>query len=256
VSKIELKIWTGPAAASGAVSGTGASPAGDGGGWFAVSVEADDKTTLLDALESIEGRKDGGPGGPANAANGDGGLLYRHSCHHGSCGTCACIVNGVEKLACTTRLCDLEAGVVTVEPLRSALRLRDLAVFPDKLFDSMPEDRTYLRRIESGGGELGDGGLRFEDCIECGSCLSACPVRKDFIGPAALAAWSRELVNKPEREDEVLSRVGKKEGANACQRNIFCSLVCPTGVAPAKQIMILKGALQRRGRSTISADPK
>lgn len=206
--------------------------------WISERVEAEETTTILEALEIIRRRR-------------YPDLLYRHSCHHGSCGTCACLANGVERLACTTRLLDLQSDVVTLEPLRSARRLRDLAVFPDRLFESLPADWAYLRAAESGGTKV-----RLEDCIECGACISACPVRKDFVGPAALAAWSRELENRPERREEILRRAGARDGAGACQRNIFCSLVCPSGVAPAKKIMFLKGLLGRPGRSTFSSGPR
>ncbi len=56
---------------------------------FRVDTEAG--TTVLDALERIRSTL-------------DGSLLYRRSCHHGSCGTYACRVNGVERLACR-RVC-------------------------------------------------------------------------------------------------------------------------------------------------------
>ena len=39
--------------------------------------------------------------------------------------------------------------------------------------------------------------MRFEDCIECAACVSACPVSgsdASFKGPAALAALERELI--------------------------------------------------------------
>lgn len=195
--------------------------------WTAYRVTVSETTTLLEALEEIRTRE-------------DPHLLYRHSCHHGSCGTCACRVNGVEVLACTTPLARLDASVVTVEPLRSARVLKDLAVFPDRLFESIPEDASYLRPSGVEGGAEGTK-LRFEDCIECGSCLSACPVRKPFLGPAALAAWARELAKRPERSREILQRTGKPDGAPACERHTLCSVVCPTGVAPAKHIMVLRG---------------
>lgn len=201
---------------------------GDGtADWTAYRVDVSETTTLLDALEEIRTRE---------APD----LLYRHSCHHGSCGTCACRVNGVEKLACTTRLAELDAPVVTIEPLRNAKALKDLAVFPDRLFESLPEDASYLGPTGTGTGGEGTK-VRFEDCIECGSCLSACPVRKPFLGPAALAAFSRELAKRPERSREILQRTGKPDGASACERHTLCSVVCPTGVAPARLIMVLRG---------------
>jgi succinate dehydrogenase / fumarate reductase iron-sulfur subunit len=206
------------------------------GSWRSCLIEADERTTVLDALERLRRSAEG------DGAGGEAAPLYRHSCHHGSCGTCACMVNGVEKLSCTTRFWDLDTDVVTLEPLRSAEKIADLAVRPEALFRGLP-DTGYLRKSESENGTV-----RFEDCIECGSCLSACPVRVSFMGPAALAAYERELENRPENRAEVLKSVGGKNGATACERNIFCSLVCPTKVAPAKKIMRLKTLLGQSGR--------
>lgn len=233
--KVELRVFCG---------------AGDGrtdSGFRIYTVEADEKTTILDALEKLRVQGSGEAGKTGGGCGKEGGPVYRHSCHHGSCGTCACLVNGVERLACTTRFLDLDENVVTLEPLRSAKRLIDLAVYPDSLFQGLP-DTAYLRESESNSGMV-----RFEDCIECGSCLSACPVRPPFLGPAALAAFEREISNRPERKADILKSIGGKNGAAGCQRNIFCSLVCPTKVAPAKKIMTLKTLLGQHGHPTPGA---
>ena len=60
-------------------------------GWAEFAVPVEPHTTVVDALEWIQ-------------ANVDRSLLFRHSCHHGSCGTCGMVVNGVQKLACTTNV--------------------------------------------------------------------------------------------------------------------------------------------------------
>src|SRR4030095_4591380 len=80
-----------------------------------------------------------------------------------------------------------------------------------------PVGRPLVRASERAGKNdqmAGPGPLleeleRFEDCIECGLCLSACPVAGDprFLGPAALAAAERVL--------EEPRRVDPKAGARA-----------------------------------------
>ena len=54
------------------------------------TVAVDRTMTVLDGLEQIRLTQ-------------DATLMYRHSCHHSACGTCACVINGLERLACTTR---------------------------------------------------------------------------------------------------------------------------------------------------------
>ncbi len=55
------------------------------------TVRLEPRMTVLDGLEQIR-------------LNLDATLLYRHCCHHASCGTCACTINGTPALACTTRI--------------------------------------------------------------------------------------------------------------------------------------------------------
>ncbi len=201
--------------------------------------EAGPHTTVLDLLESVR-------------SGVDPSLLYRHSCHHGSCGTCACLINGTERLACITVAADAADGdgVVTVEPLRSMKPLRDLAVDPSPLFREIPGDWGYLRPSEVNPGavppEAVAGFVRFEDCIECGCCVSVCPVTVDFAGPASLAALDRELSKRPEREKELLDQAARPRGAPACRRALDCSRVCPTGVHPARHIGILLRRIRGR----------
>ena len=55
------------------------------------SLEMDPESSVLDALEEIRLRQ-------------DDSLMYRHSCHHSSCGTCACKITGREQLTCITKI--------------------------------------------------------------------------------------------------------------------------------------------------------
>jgi succinate dehydrogenase / fumarate reductase iron-sulfur subunit len=89
---------------------------------------------------------------------------------------------------------------------------------------------------------------RFEDCIECGLCLSACPVAGDprFLGPAALAAAERVLEEpRGAGPRAVLGLVDDAHGAWRCHTAFECSAVCPAGVDPGGAIMRLRGRLLR-----------
>lgn len=193
-------------------------------------------TTILDALERFR-------------ADRDPSLLYRHSCHHGSCGTCGAIANGRRILMCTTRLANCE-DEITLEPLSPFPVLGDLAVDPTPLYADFPRDADYLRPSEAQKEAVPPAEVptfvRFENCIECGLCESACPIEERFIGPAALAAYNRELEKHPERAEEILNAVGVPHGAPRCDRALACSRVCPLGVYPAKHIAVLNRKLEKR----------
>jgi succinate dehydrogenase / fumarate reductase iron-sulfur subunit len=156
------------------------------------------------------------------------------------------IINGERRLACTTRITELSSDSVELKPLETMRLIGDLAVDPTPLFADFPPEAGYLRPSEANKGSETPEEVpvyrRFENCIECGLCVSACPVipMRSFMGPAALAAYNRELDKHPERADELLPHVDRDEGAWGCDRHLACSAVCPTGVYPAKHIAMLQ----------------
>jgi succinate dehydrogenase/fumarate reductase iron-sulfur protein len=228
--------------------------------WIEKTVEAPEGATLLDALEMIR-------------TGGEPGLRYRHSCHHGSCGTCGALVNGKPRLLCLSSLAEFGFGPVILEPLAKQESIGDLAVLPSPLFRSLPEGATYLRPSEAApeavlphdgapeedGGTReaaasslladtpngkGDGAVRFESCIECGLCVEACPVRGDFLGPAALALADREIEKRPNGGQGFLEFASGPDGAAACERRFECSRACPQGVAPGRHIQGLRRRME------------
>ena len=182
-------------------------------------------------------------------------LVFRHACHHGSCGTCAVRVDGRERLPCITRLAEVWDGSapLTIEPLRNFPVIADLAVDVSGLQARMAAVRLpYVRTVEAlvravATGDLadldGDVGAaeRFEDCIECGACISACPVAAgdaDYLGPAILAAADR-VAEEPRLDDpdRALDLVSGEHGVWQCRSVWACTAVCPSNVDPAGRIM-------------------
>ncbi len=90
---------------------------------------------------------------------------------------------------------------------------------------------------------------RLENCIECGLCMSACPIvgsDVQYAGPAVLAAAGR-VVSEPRGKvlGEVLSMVDHEHGVWRCHGAFECTQVCPAGVDPAETIMALRSYLLR-----------
>lgn len=200
-------------------------------GEIRTSVELDGSRTVLDTMELI--RSDSEPG-----------LSYRHSCHHGSCGTCGALVNGKPVLMCLTKVDSLGEAEILVEPLSKMLILDGIAVHPGPLFEGLPET-DYLRYGEPSDPTMPEAKSSIlEKCIECGICVEACPVQKPFIGPASLASIETELQKHPSRLTEMLEVAGSADGATACERAFECSRSCPQGVAPGRKITELLKRLQ------------
>ncbi len=217
------------------------------------SVPTQAHTTVLDGLEWIRSHE-------------EPDLLYRHSCHHGSCGTCGVLVNGRQALGCLTNLREAagqtsvaegiqtseSATAVELRPLPAMTPLADLAVNPAPLFADFPRAASYLRPSEFNRDaerpKEVEAYERFEDCIECGLCVSVCPVIpvREFTGPAALAAYNREIEKNPDRTDELLAEIDTEGGVWGCDRHLECSRVCPTGVYPGKHIAQLQRKIEKK----------
>jgi succinate dehydrogenase / fumarate reductase iron-sulfur subunit len=217
------------------------------------TLPVEEATTVLDVLDTLS-RK-------------DRTLMFRHSCHHGSCGTCACRINGRERLACLTRVLELGTEIVTVEPLDKLGRIGDLVVDPADFFLEYPSDWQTLRSSEANPQAIPpeeiSAYVRLENCIECGACVSACPVA-DFLGPAVLAGLNRERLNRerldrqdlhtepggerapepPDPEKTLLELAAGERGVWKCQRALECSRVCPAAVYPARHIQELRDLLK------------
>ena len=151
-----------------------------------------------------------------------------------------------------------------------------IAVVPGRVFAGIPSGATYLTAAENGqraplpadpegalaGGVIADGNckpeaatwrpagrVRLESCIECGLCVSACPVAVPFIGPAALAAVNREREKRPEASAAMLAIAAAPDGVGPCGRHLACSRVCPQAVYPGKHIQVLRNVLAATGRA-------
>jgi succinate dehydrogenase/fumarate reductase iron-sulfur protein len=179
----------------------------------------------------------------------DRSLAFRHACHHSTCGACAMLVNGVEKLTCITSIRSVtrDGGKLKIEPLRNFPVVSDLVVDMSSFYLNMESAR--FNQVAT----LQDASLPYEkeqpdaqyerlvDCIECGMCISACPAAHTsakYYGPAVLAAY--EHTYNQEKDHLLLEAVDCQDGAWRCHSAFECSAVCPSNVDPAWRIMNLR----------------
>jgi succinate dehydrogenase/fumarate reductase iron-sulfur protein len=188
----------------------------------------------------------------------DRSLAFRHACHHSTCGACGMRVNGVEKLTCITPIREVCAsgGTLRIEPLRNFPILSDLVVDMGGFYNHLEEaqakavqslDRADLPFENDLYPEDGIPHERLADCIECGLCVSACPVSltsSAYAGPAALAAAHQSYLQS--RDVKLLDWADSAEGAWRCHSGFECSAVCPSNVDPAWRIMDLRKRIVRQ----------
>jgi len=187
----------------------------------------------------------------------DHSVGVRYSCRQATCGSCGMIINGKPRLACFTRIDELNSDVITVEPMNNFPIIRDLAVRFDRLFETHHKLKPYVIRDDT---EVGEGTkellqspeelekfVQFSGCIKCGLCNSVCPTMatdSSFIGPQALAQAYRYVAdNRDKGKDDRLKIIDESHGIFRCHFAGSCSQVCPKGVDPAMGIQLLRGYL-------------
>lgn len=211
---------------------------GDGAPYTqAFPLEVDPDEYVLDGVERIWAFK-------------DRSLMFRHACHHSTCGACGMRVNGVEKLTCITPIREVthNGGTLAVEPLRNFPVISDLVVDMSDFYIRL--DEAHFTQVTS----LDDANLGYEkdppegetyerlvDCIECGCCISACPISlttPEYLGPAILAAIQASAAQT--KSPALLDFADQGNGVWRCHSAYECTAVCPSNVDPAWRIMNLR----------------
>ena len=160
----------------------------------------------------------------------DHSVAVRYSCRQATCGSCGMIINGKPRLACFTKISELESDVVTVEPMNNFPIIRDLAVRFERLFDTHHKIKPYLIRDDSEistnekefmqSPEELEQYIQFANCIKCGLCNSACPTMatdSSFIGPQALAQAYRYVADSRDKgKDSRLKIIDDSHGIWRC----------------------------------------
>lgn len=181
----------------------------------------------------------------------DRSLCFRHACHHSTCGACGMRVNGVEKLTCITPVRSVvsNGGVMTVEPLRNFPIISDLAVDMGSLYSRMdlvsapavlPVVKAEVETPPSQWSKEDAQYIRLSDCLECGMCVSACPVAlttASYLGPAVLSGAHAHGLSG---DHTLLDLVDSEDGVWRCHSAFECTAVCPSFVDPGRRIMSLR----------------
>lgn len=180
----------------------------------------------------------------------DPSLTFRCGCKSGVCGSCAVTVNGIEKLACKTKVQNGDH----IAPLKNAKVIRDLVIDLEYEEEKLKGANAFLemnsqKEITSENEKAID---TQSNCILCQSCYSSCPVfevNPSFLGPYALTRTLR-YVNDV-KEDDIKSKIDtvQQNGIWDCTLCGNCTMVCPQSIDPKMDIMQLRNKSAQFGYS-------
>ena len=184
----------------------------------------------------------------ANPVNASGAvstaIAYDSNCLEEICGSCAMLINGKARMACSALVDALlhenGKGEISLAPLSKFPVVRDLAVDRSVLFENLkavkawvPIDGTY---------DLGTGPKQFpqiqeeryplSNCISCTICMEVCPQFNDstnFVG-AATIAQARLFNLDPSGsvlKEERLRALAGDGGVQECGYAMNCVQACP-----------------------------
>ncbi len=169
-------------------------------------------------------------------------LTYSSGCRSSVCGSCAVVVNGKEKLACSYKVQDKDE----IAPLKNMEVIRDLVVDMQKALEKNKISKTYLEEFNKDV-KLTDEDEAINslqsDCILCGSCYSACPVfsvNGEFKGPFSLTRVWKYVADKREANPKTKIDTIQTTGIWDCTLCNECTLVCPQNISSKADIEKLR----------------
>jgi len=185
-------------------------------------------------------------------------LTFRRSCREGICGSCAMNIDGVNTLACTQAIEQVE-GDVRIFPLPHLPVVKDLVPDLTNFYAQYASVRPWLQtrtpappdreRLQSPQDQ--EKIDRPSACILCACCSTSCPSywwnSDRYLGPAALLAAYRWIVDtRDEATGERLDELEDPFRLYRCHTIMNCTEACPKDLNPARAIAGIKKLMAER----------
>jgi succinate dehydrogenase / fumarate reductase, iron-sulfur subunit len=175
-------------------------------------------------------------------------ITYDSNCLEEVCGSCAMVINGRVRMACSALVDHLEQPI-RIEPMTKFPVVRDLAVDRTIMFTNLQRMKAWVPI--DGTYDLGEGPKMAPDvqekayplsrCITCGACLEVCPQindHSDFIGAAIISQvrlFNMHPTGAMHKRDR-LAAVSGKGGVQDCANAQNCVHACPKSIPLTESI--------------------
>src|SRR6201993_284074 len=177
-------------------------------------------------------------------------ITYDSNCLEEICGSCAMLINGKARMACSALVDKLEQPI-KLEPFSKFPVVRDLAVDRHFMFESLKRVKAWIPI--DGTYDLGEGprmapetqekAYKLSTCISCGSCLEVCPQvtgtkQGDFVG-AAIISQVRLFNMHPTgamHAHERITALMQPGGVQDCANAQNCVQACPKNIPLTESI--------------------
>ncbi len=166
-------------------------------------------------------------------------ITYDSNCLEEVCGSCAMIINGRARMACSTLIDNLEQPI-KIEPLSKFPVVRDLQVDRSVLFENLKKVKAWVPL--DGTYDLGSGpkvmpqeqeiAYPLSECISCCCCMEVCPQFNEetgFVGAATIAQvrlFNQHPTGSVLKEERLRALAGDG-GIQECGYAQNCVEVCP-----------------------------
>ena len=166
-------------------------------------------------------------------------IAYDANCLEEICGSCAMLINGKARMACSSLVDKLDQPI-TLAPLSKFPVVRDLAVDRSVLFQNLkavkawvPIDGTYdLGAAPRQFPQIQEQRYPLSNCISCTICMEVCPQFNEstnFVGAATIAQvklFNMDPAGKVLKEERLRALAGDG-GVQECGMAQNCVAACP-----------------------------
>src|ERR1700746_701616 len=185
-------------------------------------------------------------------------ITYESNCLEEVCGSCAMLINGKARMACSALIDKLEPPV-RLEPLSKFPVIRDLTVDRSVLFENLKRVKAWVPI--DGSYDLGPGPrMTMQDqeaayplsrCISCCCCMEVCPQfneKTGFVGAAAISQvrlFNTHPTGAALKRERLAALMGDG-GIQECGYAQNCVEICPKDIPLTKSIAEVGGQVMRQ----------